>query len=50
MPGQLIYHQGQQSATLFLGERWRVAPSEELLEELRRELGNERVRLEFSAG
>ena len=30
-----------------LGERWRVAPSEELLEELRRELGRDRVKLVF---
>ncbi|MEE4110356.1 MAG: DNA polymerase III subunit alpha [Halieaceae bacterium] len=49
-PVSLRYHKGSQSATLLLGERWRVAPSEDLLEELRRELGNERVRLEFSAG
>ena len=48
-PVSLRYHQGQQSATLLLGERWRVAPSEELLEELRRELGRDRVRLQFDA-
>ena len=46
-PVSLRYHQGSQSATLLLGERWRVAPSEELLEELRRELGRDRVRLQF---
>ena len=48
-PVSLRYHKGVQSATLMLGERWRVAPSEDLLEELRRELGNERVRLVFSS-
>ena len=46
-PVSLRYHQGRQSATLMLGERWRVAPSEELLEELRRELGRDRVKLIF---
>jgi DNA polymerase-3 subunit alpha len=48
-PVSLRYHQGEQSATLLLGQRWRVAPSEDLLEELRRELGRDRVRLLFEA-
>jgi len=48
-PVSLRYHQGPQSATLLLGQRWCVAPSEELLEELRRELGRDRVRLLFDA-
>ncbi|MEM9315270.1 MAG: DNA polymerase III subunit alpha, partial [Pseudomonadota bacterium] len=48
-PVSLRYHQGAQSATLMLGQRWRVAPSEDLLEELRRELGRDRVRLLFDA-
>jgi DNA polymerase-3 subunit alpha len=30
-----------------LGHRWSVSPSEELLEELRRELGHDRVKLMF---
>jgi DNA polymerase-3 subunit alpha len=48
-PVSLRYHQGEQSATLLLGQRWRVAPSEDLIEELRRELGRDRVRLLFDA-
>lgn len=44
---RLRYLQGAQSASLLLGERWKVAPSEDLLEELRRELGHDRVRLVF---
>lgn len=43
----LRYHQHGQSASLLLGDRWRVLPSEELLEELRRELGRDRVRIGF---
>ena len=46
-PVSLRYHQGPQSATLMLGERFRVQPSEDLLEELRRELGHNHVRLDF---
>jgi DNA polymerase-3 subunit alpha len=46
-PVRLRYHQGRQSASLMLGHRWRVSPSEELLEELRRELGHDRVKLMF---
>ena len=46
---RLRYRQHGQSATLVLGPRWRVAPSEELLEALRRELGCDRVNLEFNA-
>jgi DNA polymerase-3 subunit alpha len=46
-PVRLRYHQGRQSASLILGHRWRVSPSEELLEELRRELGHDRVKLAF---
>ncbi len=46
-PVSLRYNQGPQSATLMLGQRWSVAPSEDLLEELRRELGRDRVRLLF---
>ncbi len=48
-PVCLRYRQPGQSATLLLGERWRVAPREELLEELRRELGRDRVGLEFDS-
>ena len=48
-PVSLRFHQGPQSATLLLGQRWRVAPSEDLIEELRRELGRDRVRLLFDA-
>ncbi len=46
-PVRLRYRQGRQSASLELGPRWRVAPSEELLEELRRELGHDRIKLDF---
>ncbi|WP_439106003.1 DNA polymerase III subunit alpha [Congregibacter sp.] len=46
-PVRLRYHQGRQSASLMLGQQWRVSPSEELLEELRRELGGDRVKLAF---
>ncbi|MDP5052814.1 MAG: DNA polymerase III subunit alpha, partial [Congregibacter sp.] len=46
-PVRLRYHQGRQSASLLLGQQWRVSPSEELLEELRRELGGDRVKLAF---
>ncbi|MFT4769250.1 MAG: DNA polymerase-3 subunit alpha [Glaciecola sp.] len=46
-PVRLRYHQGRQSASLLLGQQWRVSPSEELLEELRRELGGDRVKLVF---
>ncbi|MFK7830808.1 MAG: DNA polymerase III subunit alpha [Congregibacter sp.] len=47
-PVRLRYHQGDQSASLLLGEKWCVAPSEDLLEELRRELGRDRVKLIFN--
>jgi len=46
-PVRLRYHQGRQSASLLLGQSWRVSPSEDLLEELRRELGHDRVKLAF---
>ena len=44
---RLRYRQHGQSATLALGPRWRVAPSEALLEALRRELGRDKVNIEF---
>ena len=43
----LRYHQEGQSASLLLGENWKVLPSEDLLEELRRELGRDRVSIAF---
>jgi DNA polymerase-3 subunit alpha len=46
-PVSLRYHQDQQSAWMRLGPAWRIAPSEELLEELRLQLGRDRVRLLF---
>ena len=46
-PVFLRYRQDEQSALLRLGEQWQVSPSEDLLEELRREFGSERVALEF---
>ena len=46
-PVSLRYRQRAQSAALRLGDAWRVAPSEELLEELRRQLGRDSVVLEF---
>ena len=45
---RLRYRQRGQSATLALGPRWRVAPSEALLEALRRELGRDKVNIEFA--
>jgi DNA polymerase-3 subunit alpha len=46
-PVFLRYRQDGQSALLRLGEQWQVSPSEDLLEELRREFGSERVALEI---
>jgi DNA polymerase-3 subunit alpha len=46
-PVYLRYTQGAQCASLRLGSNWRIKPSEDLLEELRRELGRERVALKF---
>mgnify|MGYP006278717037 FL=1 len=46
-PVSLRYRQHGQSAAMRLGDAWRIAPSEELLEELRRQLGRDSVSLEF---
>jgi DNA polymerase-3 subunit alpha len=48
-PVCLRYTQGPRSAALRLGSRWRISPSEELLETLRRELGRDRVALQFES-
>jgi DNA polymerase-3 subunit alpha len=46
-PVSLHYRQQEQCADLRLGDAWRISPSEELLEELRRRLGRDRVTLRF---
>jgi DNA polymerase-3 subunit alpha len=43
VPGAAALPPARQSASLMLGDSWRVQPSEELLEELRRELGRDKV-------
>lgn len=47
-PVTLHYAQSAQRGELRLGEKWRVSPSEDLLEALRKELGGERVALKFT--
>lgn len=46
-PVSLIYHQARNRARVRLGERWQVVPSDELLQELREFVGNERVVLQY---
>ncbi|GAB5450668.1 MAG: DNA polymerase III subunit alpha [Halioglobus sp.] len=46
-PVSLIYKQPRNSARVRLGEQWQVIPSEALLEELRSELGVERVFMQY---
>ena len=46
-PVSLIYHQPHNRARVRLGERWQVVPSDELLQELRDFIGNERVVLQY---
>jgi DNA polymerase-3 subunit alpha len=43
----LIYNQARNRARIRLGERWQVVPSDELLQELRDFVGNERVQLQY---
>ncbi len=47
-PVYLIYRQAHNRARVRFGDRWRVEPSDELLQSLREELGNERVFLVYS--
>jgi DNA polymerase-3 subunit alpha len=47
-PVSLIYCQARNRARVRLGERWRVEPSDELLQSLRDRLGSERVVLVYS--
>lgn len=46
-PVALIYRQAGGQARVKLGERWQVQPSDELLQELRERVGNERVALQY---
>ena len=46
-PVSLIYNQARNRARVRLGERWQVVPSDELLQELREFVGNERVVLQY---
>ena len=46
-PVSLIYRQPENQARVKLGERWQVLPSDELLQELRDGVGNERVALQY---
>ncbi|KAA1192766.1 DNA polymerase III subunit alpha [Pseudohalioglobus sediminis] len=46
-PVSLIYQQAGNKARVDFGERWRVVPSDELLQALRDELGADRVALEY---
>jgi DNA polymerase-3 subunit alpha len=43
----LIYHQARNRARVRLGERWRVIPSDELLQQLRDCVGTEQVALQY---
>jgi DNA polymerase-3 subunit alpha len=47
-PVSLVYNQAHNRARVRLGDRWRVEPSDELLQSLREELGSERVVLVYS--
>ena len=46
-PVSLIYRQSDNSARIRLGERWRVIPSDELLQELRNVVGSKGVVLQY---
>lgn len=46
-PVSLIYHQPANSARIRLGERWRVVPSDDLLQQLRDVVGAEGVALQY---
>ena len=46
-PVSMLYLQPRNKARINLGERWQVKPSDELLQELREQLGHERVSLEY---
>jgi DNA polymerase III subunit alpha len=46
-PVSMLYLQPRNKARFNLGERWQVIPSDELLQELREQLGHERVSLEY---
>ena len=46
-PVSVVYLQARNKARVSLGERWQVVPSDELLQELRDQLGRERVSLEY---
>ena len=46
-PVSLIYRQSGNSARIRLGERWRVIPSDELLQELRNVVGSKGVALQY---
>jgi DNA polymerase-3 subunit alpha len=46
-PVSVLYLQGRNRARFTCGERWKVAPTDELLQSLREQLGTERVSLEY---
>ena len=46
-PVSLIYRQPANSARIKLGERWRVVPSDELLQKLRDVVGSQAVALQY---
>jgi DNA polymerase-3 subunit alpha len=46
-PVALIYNQARNRARIRLGDSWQVVPSDELLQELRDFVGNERVQLQY---
>ena len=46
-PVSMLYLQGRNRARFTCGERWKVAPTDELLQSLREQLGTERVSLEY---
>ena len=46
-PVSMVYLQARNRARINCGERWRVVPSDELLQALRDQLGSERVALEY---
>jgi DNA polymerase-3 subunit alpha len=46
-PVSLVYRQPRNAARVRLGERWRVIPSDELIQELRDVVGAEKVALNY---
>ncbi|MEM9253947.1 MAG: DNA polymerase III subunit alpha [Pseudomonadota bacterium] len=48
-PVSLVYRQDCNSARIRLGPKWQVIPSDELLQELREVVGNERVFLQYQS-